>query len=278
MSYTIRKKDGSLLLVLADKEVNGDYSVTLTGRNVNSYGEIQQDNMIWLTENFANSQAPSKPLEGQLWYDSSSKSLKLCTQTSPSYGWIKLLQINSSQPSKPDAGDLYYDSNSKKLYIYDSATSSWNVVGPTFDNYQKIINPPQVVTTASSPEKSISIVRTDKVSDVSGLDIPLNSVFTFTATIIARSVSMPTIYCGSWIFKGLGTCDELGNLKTVGKVDIESRLSDDAESVKWSAYYSDTSATIGTSALSFFVNGSTSQASDSVIWKMNFEAIINTTE
>ena len=116
MSYTVRRKNGRQLVVLADREVNGDYPVTLTGRMVNSYGEIQQDNMIWLTENFAGTDKPTKPLEGQLWYDTSAGALKVCTDEENNT-FTKLLQINSRAPARPDNGDLWYDSSSKKLYI-----------------------------------------------------------------------------------------------------------------------------------------------------------------
>ena len=273
MSYTVRRKNGRQLVVLADREVNGDYPVTLTGRMVNSYGEIQQDNMIWLTENFAGNDKPTKPLEGQLWYDTSAGALKVCTDEENNT-FTKLLQINSRAPSRPDNGDLWYDSSSKKLYIWDAEAGVWNIVGPTFDNTQKIVNPASVVTTSTSSSKTITIGTGTQPGD---LDIDPNSVFTFTITIIARSSMMPTVYNGMWIFKGLAYSDDNNNLHTVGKVDVESRLSDDAMTFGehgWEVNYMETSGSTST-GLTFQVLGMTGQSSDNVVWKTNMEVIIN---
>ena len=44
-------------------------SITLTGRGVNNYGEIQQENFIRLLENFASKTSPLNPTVGQLWFD-----------------------------------------------------------------------------------------------------------------------------------------------------------------------------------------------------------------
>lgn len=44
-------------------------SLTLTGRGVANYGEIQQENFIRLMENFASEFPPPHPTIGQLWYN-----------------------------------------------------------------------------------------------------------------------------------------------------------------------------------------------------------------
>jgi hypothetical protein len=45
-------------------------SITLTGRGLLNYGEIQQENYIRLMENFASATAPLHPTVGQIWFDS----------------------------------------------------------------------------------------------------------------------------------------------------------------------------------------------------------------
>ena len=52
-------------------------SLTLTGRSVTNYGEIQQENFIRLLENFASPFAPAHATIGQIWYDTTSASLKV---------------------------------------------------------------------------------------------------------------------------------------------------------------------------------------------------------
>lgn len=44
-------------------------SLTLTGKGINNYGEIQQENYIRLMEHFASSTPPPNPTIGQLWFN-----------------------------------------------------------------------------------------------------------------------------------------------------------------------------------------------------------------
>lgn len=43
--------------------------INLIGRNKVSYGEAQNENFLWLVENFASNSTPKAPVRGQLWYD-----------------------------------------------------------------------------------------------------------------------------------------------------------------------------------------------------------------
>jgi len=63
------------------KNAVGLTSLTLTGRSVVNYGEIQQENFIRLLENFASSSPPKNATIGQLWFDASdiaNTTLKIC--------------------------------------------------------------------------------------------------------------------------------------------------------------------------------------------------------
>ena len=40
------------------------------GRGTTAYGQAVNENFLHLLENFANTTAPLRPVEGQLWYDS----------------------------------------------------------------------------------------------------------------------------------------------------------------------------------------------------------------
>jgi hypothetical protein len=57
-------------IVLPEKtKDSSSTSITLTGRGVNNWGEIQQENFIRLMENFASNTPPENPTIGQLWYN-----------------------------------------------------------------------------------------------------------------------------------------------------------------------------------------------------------------
>lgn len=79
MSYQIVLSNGSVLVNVADNFVDHTTSLALVGRNYPGYGTAVANNFIHLLENAANITAnpPSKPLVGQLWYDTSVDKMKV---------------------------------------------------------------------------------------------------------------------------------------------------------------------------------------------------------
>jgi len=75
MSYTIYKTNGLQLLTLLDGTLNDKYGIKLVGKNYINYGTAQNENFVYLQENFANDTAPLYPLTGQLWYNTQSNTI-----------------------------------------------------------------------------------------------------------------------------------------------------------------------------------------------------------
>ena len=72
MSYIINNSRGQIVAVVADGTTNSTATdLTLVGRAVVNFGEYQNENYVYLLENFANDTAPTQPILGQLWYNSS---------------------------------------------------------------------------------------------------------------------------------------------------------------------------------------------------------------
>ena len=77
MSYTINTTTGQVLITIPDGTADGpevnqgsnSTNLDLFGKNYPTFGQAQNQNFIRLLQNFANTLAPDKPLEGQLWYD-----------------------------------------------------------------------------------------------------------------------------------------------------------------------------------------------------------------
>lgn len=82
MSYTIYKTNGMQLMTLLDGTIDDKYAVKLVGKNYINYGTAQNENFVYLMENFANDTAPLYPLTGQLWYNTSSNTLSYFDGTS----------------------------------------------------------------------------------------------------------------------------------------------------------------------------------------------------
>jgi hypothetical protein len=71
MSYIINNSRGNIVAIVADGTVNTTATdLALVGRALTDYGTYENENYVYLLENFANSTAPLLPILGQLWYNS----------------------------------------------------------------------------------------------------------------------------------------------------------------------------------------------------------------
>ena len=78
MPYTIDFSQSSkTAIVVNDGTIDTSTSIGLIGKNYTRFGEILNENMLHIMENFANANAPSNPTEGMLWYDTANSQLKI---------------------------------------------------------------------------------------------------------------------------------------------------------------------------------------------------------
>ena len=71
MSYIINNTRGNVVAIVADGTVNTTATdLALVGRALTDYGAYENENYVYLLENFADSTAPLQPILGQLWYNS----------------------------------------------------------------------------------------------------------------------------------------------------------------------------------------------------------------
>lgn len=117
MAYKILNTDGTTLLLLADGIIDrATTSISLIGKNANSYGENLNNNFIKVLANSASptSAPPVNPLLGQLWYDTTSKRLKIYDNV---FKTISGAIVSNSQPANLSTGDLWFDSVDNQLKI-----------------------------------------------------------------------------------------------------------------------------------------------------------------
>lgn len=76
MSYIINHYEGQQLVQVSDATIDDSTcDIKLIGRNYAGYGEAQNENFVFLLENFAGRNQPNRPLTGQIWYDTDRKSV-----------------------------------------------------------------------------------------------------------------------------------------------------------------------------------------------------------
>lgn len=104
MTYYIRNTTGGLITALeTGKTDSNSTSLTLIGKNVTDYGTAQNENFIRLMENFSSPIAPTKPLEGQLWYKNTTD--EIFVNTSAGFKKIGPISENSATPDITDDSD-----------------------------------------------------------------------------------------------------------------------------------------------------------------------------
>lgn len=136
MAYTVRYTDEANKGVISveDNTINQDTSLQLPGRFTTNYGAAIAEDLLRLLENFANNTAPDRPVEGQLWYDTTEgvDQLKIYDGTL----WISAsgLKKSAAEPaaSNSNAGDLWVDIDNQQLYLYTG--SNWILVGPSYSD------------------------------------------------------------------------------------------------------------------------------------------------
>jgi hypothetical protein len=128
MSYTITLTDGGIFAVIPDGTINTTSSMTLVGKNYAGYGQFINDDIIRLLENGSNTTAPGAPLQGQLWYDQTTGTLKVYNGTV--FKVISGATASSTAPTSNVAGDLWYDSVNAQLNVYSG--TAFILVGPAY--------------------------------------------------------------------------------------------------------------------------------------------------
>lgn len=134
MAYTINKSDGSILTELIDNSIDQtSTSITLIGKNVSNYGELFNENLVKILENFANTSAPNFPITGQLWFDTNQNRLKIYDGSGfkASSGPI----VSDSPPTSPVQGDIWIDSKNNQVFFYDGIDSRI-LAGPIYTDAQ----------------------------------------------------------------------------------------------------------------------------------------------
>lgn len=142
MPYILNKTDGRKLVTVEDGQIDQTTTdLTFVGKNYSGYGQILNQNMVKLLENFANGIAPAKPMIGQIWYDTVNKSIKVYNGSR--FRSASLLDVVSTTPRDAVKGDFWFHESEQRLYINNG--SKWVLIGPPIPEEAGVLITPTVI-------------------------------------------------------------------------------------------------------------------------------------
>ena len=126
MAYAIDRYNNTLLTTVEDGTVDQTTDLKFIGKNYAGYGEIQNENFLFLLENFSGANQPARPLSGQVWFDSGASKLKF--YDGAKWRTTGGAEIGATQPTGLAVGDFWWDSGNDQLYVYNGTV--FVLIGP----------------------------------------------------------------------------------------------------------------------------------------------------
>jgi len=200
MPYILYKSNGTPLATIADGSLNASStSLTFVGKNYAGYGQILNQDILKLLENFSNTTSPNNPITGQLWYDSVNRRLTVYdgTQFKP----LSNISSGSVTPNDNSKGDFWFNDTEQKLYFYNG--SKFLAIGPETSTFSGTkINSALVtdvnnishyvleftVTDDTGIPRIIAVASKDEISSVS----PTDPLYTQNFTTLKQGLTLPT--------------------------------------------------------------------------------------
>jgi len=135
MVYQLNRYNREFLVNVDDGSTESNKtSLTFVGKNFAGYGGIQNENFLYLLENFANGSEPSNAIAGQIWYDSTNKKLKYYVMTGPTTGQWNTTggsYVSTTAPTNTlNTGDFWYDQTTHQLKAWDQDKAAFVLIGP----------------------------------------------------------------------------------------------------------------------------------------------------
>jgi len=176
MSYRVDRYNGTFLVSVADGTIDTSTDLRFIGKNYAGYGEVQNENFLHLLENFADISPPSKPVLGQVWYDSTAINKKLKFYDGSQWKTASGAVASRSSPSNLTAGDLWFDLSTNQLYVWNGGT--YVLVGPenTEDITSTAIVPVDLRDSTGTPFKVLKVnVENTTVAIISDSSFTINN-------------------------------------------------------------------------------------------------------
>lgn len=175
MAYQIDRFNRTPLTTVEDGTLDETTDIKFVGKNYAGYGEIHNENFLFLLENFAGANEPPKPISGQVWYDSSSDRMKFRDSNS-SWRTIGGSETSATQPVGLATGDFWWDTGNDQLYVYNG--TEFILVGPqgAGENVTQMVSKTVLDTTDVARPIIISTVNNVPISVYSPTEFTIKNV------------------------------------------------------------------------------------------------------
>ena len=222
MSYQVRFTDTTKTpLTVEDQTINSEKSLQFVGKNYAGYSKYIAENFLHLLENFAKSTAPSNPITGQLWFNTTTGSenqLKVYNGTN----WVAAGSVKKAlnAPTTSVLGDLWVDTDNQQLHLYNG--SGWVLVGPEYTSGQTTGAKIELIIDTAEQTRPVltTFVNGSRVAIISDIDFtPKATVAGFSAIKQGINLSSTNFNASSTSNKFWGTAEKADAL-VVGTATI----------------------------------------------------------
>ena len=214
MSYTITKTNGETLITLLDGTLDQSTGLNLVGKNYVGYGELQQENFVWLLENFANDAQPSSPLEGQLWYNTSNNVLNV--YDGARFRPVGGKTVANTAPLNNVIGDTWWDTTNDQYKAYNG--TGWSLIGPEWSKLDgksgAIVE--TVYDTTGTKHTVVSLYFNNNRTAIVSYDATFTPNVAITGfTTVSPGINMSTATANNLLHGTAVNAQQLGNVAAV---------------------------------------------------------------
>ena len=189
MAYQIDRYNNTVLTVVQDGTIDQTTDLKFIGKNYAGYGEIQNENFLFLLENFSGANPPPRAISGQVWFDNSSSKLKF--YDGAKWRTTGGSEVSAVEPTGLTEGDFWWDSANDQLYVYNG--TNFVLIGPqnAGEGLTQMVSQ-TVLDTSNNPHSIISATLADEVVYIISPDeFTLNSVNPITGfSVIKKGLTL----------------------------------------------------------------------------------------
>ena len=175
MAYQIDRFNRTPLTTVEDGTLDETTDIKFVGKNYAGYGEIHNENFLFLLENFAGANEPPKPVSGQVWYDAGSDRMKF-RDSNNSWRTIGGAETSATQPAGLAEGDFWWDTANDQLYVYNG--TEFILIGPqgAGENQTQMVSRTVLDTNDVARPVIVSIVNNVPITVYSPTEFTIKSV------------------------------------------------------------------------------------------------------